>query len=876
MMRPWPLLIVVALLLLQLRVGAARAEPMLANGGFEEPFEGVSIRPAPETDITGRLAHGWQDNSGWAMVHVQYAPAEGEPHSGRAAQRIAVRRIASGAVQLIQGPVELQEGELYRAAVFARSEDAVPLRVQLRQPGPPYDTYAGKTFRPGPEWARCEFTFASPVTGPALFMLMPEDVGGVDVDDGALEPAELDTDAPPKEGNLLVTGRMVGAVANGWAPADVELDELLYVPPEPGPPMPRYAHEGEPYVIIRGREDAQVSLYSPPVVVNCGRRHTLSLDLRSDPPGGEVWLTVHDCRHDRSGIHDAVNVTGQWQRYVVSGTLPMVEGQAFAVRICPLFAGELHARNVQLVEGEAPVRFEPAVAVEVAVMPRAPNGLCFDGEATELEVLGAGALPEGALLELSVHDLYGGVRPLPAVELPAGRQFRVPMQLPPPADRPRGMFRIEARVLAAGGTVLSNTGQGLVARVPAPRHPDLLMPDSPFGTHIPLNESYTRLAQALGFKWCRIHDASTITKWPSAEPEPGGFRFFDERARLARSRGLLVLGMLDGAAPWASDVPDEVRGYFRRYYAPTDREAWQRYCRTVAGHYRGLIDHWEVWNEPWVAGFFRKVEDGETVHATPEDYVGLLRLAYRAAKEASPGCTVLGMDTHPVPWTRDCLEAGAAGSFDVFSFHQYTRRMPGMAEGPLASLVGQHRAVLREHDLGDVPVWHTEGGPDEAQGTFYRGLNPLATSDGTFEAAWLARYYLTTISLGVEKFFLYTLHGSPRLGHRTWSRLEPGRYLKPWAVAQANLAHLIQGTRLVRRVRTEDGLVGLLFEGKGRQVAALFAAVSTVAAGELAGMEALDLWGNPTRLEEIGREPVYVTGPDATLAMEALAGEERG
>ncbi|KPK65171.1 MAG: hypothetical protein AMK73_03700, partial [Planctomycetes bacterium SM23_32] len=818
-------------------------------------------------------ARAWQDNSGWARVIVEYRQVQEEPHGGQSAQRIVVERISDGAVQLIQGPVELQEGGPYRACVFARTPHAVPLRIQVRRPGAPYTTYAGRTFRPGPEWTACQFAFSSPVSGPALFMIMPEDHGMVDVDDASLEPAPPDSDVPPKEGNLLVTGRMVGAVANGWAPGRDEPDEHLDSPPPWDMQaayryVPPSAEEPDPHVVIRGEDAAQVSLYSPPVVVNAGRTHTLSLDMRAEPGGIEVWLTVEDSER-RSGIRRAVTVTDRWTRYTASGQLPLAEGSAFAVRICPLAEGDLHVRNVQLVEGEGPVEFEPAVRVEVAVIPEAPNGLVFDGEPAALSLIGAGDVPEGARVELAVHDLYGNVRRLPNLALAAGNRFEERVSLEAAPEGARGLFRVEARVLDAAGHAISNVGQGLVARVPRPRYPDRLLPDSAFGAHIPLDAPSARLARNLGIKWCRIHDASFITTWAAAEPEPGQWRFFDDRVELVRSHGIMVLGMLDCAPAWASDAPDDVRGYFRRYYVPNDVDAWADYCRAVVAHYAGLVDHWEVWNEPWVGSFFRKVVDGEQVGGTPEDYVPLLRAAYTAAREANPDAVVVGVDTYFTEWTKGCLEAGAGGWFDVFSFHQYTERMPGTPHGPVASMVGGHRALLAEHGLGDVEVWHTEGG-NAAPATFYRGLDPLVTSDGTREAVWYARYLLTALSLDVRKFFLYTLHAYPRLGAHGFTPLEPGGYLQPWAIAQANLAHLIEGTRFRRRIRTDDGVVCLTFEGDGRQVAALFAERDAVPAGELTGTAAVDLWGNATTLQEIARAPVYLTGTAAATVMRAL------
>lgn len=858
-MSPHSVLAIALLFAIFAPAAAAQPASMIANGGFEGPYQQVNIGDGVTTRITGKVADGWQDNSGWAQVVIDYDEVTLDPHGGASAQRITVGRIAAGAVQMMQPGIDLVEGKAYRATVFARTRDAVPLRVLIRQPGPPYSTYAEKVFQPGPEWAECRFDFPSPVTGAVLFMLLPGEVGTIDVDDASLGPVDLEA-GPPKEGNLVVTGRMIGAYANGWAPSNAPLPAFENVGPSPGEPA---------HVVIDGTAGGQVGLYSPPVIVNGNRVHTLSVDLRSDPPGAKLWVTMKDVRHDQSGPGTVMQAGADWARRSFTEVIPHVDASAIAVRIAVLDPARVSVRNVQLVEGEGPVEFEPAVPVEVAVVPVAPNGLSFAGDVAELTLLAVGEIPDGAQFDMSVHDVLGNAEKLPPLPVPAGAHHEEKVGLP--WDRKNGLFRFEARVVDAAGNAVSNTGQGLFAWVTPPRYPDRLMPDSPFGVHIPLDDSYTRLAQNLGFKWCRIHDASIITKWHGAEPERGRFTFYDDRVRLARERGLMVLGMLDAAPAWASDAPPDLNNsYFRVYFRPRSLADWRNYVRTVVGHYRGSIDHWEVWNEPWVDSFFRKYEGGQMLHGTPADYVPLLEAAYEEAKAANPGAVVLGIDSNPPDWTRGCLDEGAAAAMDVFSFHQYTARLAGRAGGTLEALVGSHRAVLAEHGLAGIEVWNTEGGPDNKEDCLYRDLDPFATSSGHYEAIWHARYYMANMALGIRKFFFYTLHAHPRLGQYTWVRLEPGGYLKAWAVAQANMANLLEGTQFRRAFRTDDGLVCYLFEGDGRTVAALFAELRPATPRALQGLEALDLYGNPTKVGEVGQAPIYLTGEAAEKAVASL------
>jgi hypothetical protein len=192
----------------------------------------------------------------------------------------------------------------------------------------------------------------------------------------------------------------------------------------------------------------------------------------------------------------------------------------------------------------------------------------------------------------------------------------------------RGMWKMQAQVVDAQSKALSAPAQLIWARLPRPREIDAK--NSFFGTHIQLSPYYIQMARAIGTRRVRLHDTSMLGKWPVAEVEPGQFRFYDEGVTAAHNGGLRILGMLDGAPAWTSTKPRE-GGYWGIWNIPDKPDAlpqWERYVRTVAGHYKGRIDDWEIWNEPWGNWF-------QGAGGSAELFGQLTKIAYAAAKQGT-------------------------------------------------------------------------------------------------------------------------------------------------------------------------------------------------------------------------------------------------
>lgn len=158
-----------------------------------------------------------------------------------------------------------------------------------------------------------------------------------------------------------------------------------------------------------------------------------------------------------------------------------------------------------------------------------------------------------------------------------------------------------------------------------------------------------------------------------------------------------------------------------------DATAYARFAAAAVRRYapRGVL-HYELWNEPNIAGFWRNGPRPD-----PANYTRLVRAAYPAMKAEEPDAVVLAgalapggsarsacssgaLKIAPVRFLEAMYEEGAAGSFDAVSFHPYTPE-PASAHpcNPWFQIAGGDsslRSVMEANGDGEKAIWLTEFG----------------------------------------------------------------------------------------------------------------------------------------------------------------------
>jgi hypothetical protein len=361
--------------------------------------------------------------------------------------------------------------------------------------------------------------------------------------------------------------------------------------------------------------------------------------------------------------------------------------------------------------------------------------------------------------------------------------------------------------------------------------------------------------QRLGIKWGRVMSPSAFFRWNEVEPQEGTFVWHDRELRLGAEHGLTPLGTIGTNDYWprwadAGGLPD--------------LDKWQAFVGRLVAHYKPLVQHWEIWNEPGFA---------------PDFYAQMLKRAVDAIKREDPAAKVVGIGGLNLPSTQAILRAVEARypawdwrrQLDVLSTHAYPG---GTRPEDFTS------AVI---DRYGIPVWNTESGAWD-QG-FYQGptsnfvswgknLWPYADAkryyDGTIGApTQLVANFLRTIASGQTKYFYYdSRFGASPAYHRSHPTLiESDGTVRPKGIAYAIAGSMIDHARGLGNVSTDPHCYVLLFDRPGSPVAALFSADHRPRqiALDPSRVRVLDLMGNPVppvgSAIPFGRLPLYVQAP---------------
>jgi len=265
--------------------------------------------------------------------------------------------------------------------------------------------------------------------------------------------------------------------------------------------------------------------------------------------------------------------------------------------------------------------------------------------------------------------------------------------------------------------------------------------DSPYGVHSMVyanapssfKDAMFREAAALGASSVRV-DVSVGAIAPSGTERRWGS--LDEYLALARRYRIQVVGVLLGTPWWLAKCPPGTLEYYKCPVA--DSRAYARLLGEIAARSRGVIDDWEIRNEP----------DGDWAYlGTAKDYARELRDAAAAIHEANPRARVLMggvMTLDSRLWLGAVFKAGGAASIDVANVH---------VRGPVASLgriMRRWRAFFDRHGV-DGPIWVTEHGYPS---------DPLYQSDRGFrggeraQAAYLARSIPALLRGGAARVFV--------------------------------------------------------------------------------------------------------------------------
>jgi hypothetical protein len=298
------------------------------------------------------------------------------------------------------------------------------------------------------------------------------------------------------------------------------------------------------------------------------------------------------------------------------------------------------------------------------------------------------------------------------------------------------MMTLALALALAGATLVATPAVASPRPVPSPigAH-SMLYLNTPFSA----KRVMFRAAAALGVSRIRVDIAlSGVFPTSSGPPDYSGV---NQYMTLARRYRLHVLADLLATPYYLADCVTATQAAVSYRCPPANPALWGRDAGLIAAHTRGVIDDFEIINEP---------DNGQFFYGTAQQYAHILSASYRAIHATDRSARVaLGglMAVWNHAWVREMLAtpgADAIHSFDIANIH-----VRGSATQAAPVVAGWRRYFADKGFAG--PLWVTETGypadPEWQTEPGYRD-GPAA------QARWMTRVLPAMLGAGAAMVFV--------------------------------------------------------------------------------------------------------------------------
>jgi len=546
-------------------------------------------------------------------------------------------------------------------------------------------------------------------------------------------------------------------------------------------------------------------------------------------------------------------------------------------------AGTLNIDSLMAYAGSDPKPYSSAGLCEIALAPAdsdlAGSRIQFSDEPASVKYSASGTC-SGATLKGKVTNVYGVERPLKDVTLEGRTLGTLDLGVFPEA--PLGAFRLEVWG-ERDGKPISPINELVITRIEKPLYWGKDAPNSPFGGHFLSNARTVKAMKAAGVNWVRLLDTGMeCTGWAWLEKKKGNWTFQDDKINNYRAAKIKVLGFLGSTPDWASCSTGlaSSQAYLDKMYEPKDLVAFSNYVKVVVTHFKGSIDAYNIWNEPWLEGFWHKSYDPVSRkfdNGTPEEYAALSRAAAASAKACDPSVKLIGINSAPYGsyrmWGQQVFDADGYNCCDEVDYHFYSPTLCGYPDDPAAKAYQHSLEYMKKAPPPFKPVVMSEGNPtrggnvppnwigkDDYTG-LYKNTITWESKDDMFDLVdTTCRYVVSHLALNVKRVFLYSDHTyNNLLSAPTFPVLLGGDgYPHPALAAFSHMALLLEDRPFVKVVPLGKDVSAFLFEGRSGSVAVISGRKSgSCALKPVSGVVFTDLFGNPITGEAVYRGFVF-------------------
>ncbi len=242
-----------------------------------------------------------------------------------------------------------------------------------------------------------------------------------------------------------------------------------------------------------------------------------------------------------------------------------------------------------------------------------------------------------------------------------------------------------------------------------------------------------------------IKHARCQTGWCKCEKEKGiyDFGWLDDVVDNLICRGIqpwFCVGY--GNTLYMDDVTNEwAVGCVPLLYGYDVMEAWKRYVKALAEHFKGRVTHFEIWNEP----------DGENFwypgKSDAKQYATFVSITGNVIKEVIPDCKIGAcVSGFYFEYIERFAQNISSSSLDFYCYHAYAKS----PENCYVENVNYIKKIFAKYGLGSIELWQGESGyptwfPDN------HWLKPKSQSCERRQAIWQLRRYFLEASLGIKR-----------------------------------------------------------------------------------------------------------------------------
>lgn len=451
------------------------------------------------------------------------------------------------------------------------------------------------------------------------------------------------------------------------------------------------------------------------IAVNRGQPYTLSAFMKADKPNVVGILFV--CQSDGRNLSRNFSLTTDWQRYSFTFT-PQADfiwvGAGLDLNASKMSTATVWLDALQLERGSQASEYRPRLLVEVMASTDATGNIFIVERErptlpVKLHTFADGTRDTGqgtreVTATISVWDFFDDevLRQTVRLTVPVGKGIVRTVNLPVGKF---GFYRVQVTTSEKANFCL-------------PLRCAIIKPYRAKDSRWGMNHAYPwqfllRLAHHAGILWWR----DWSVQWRTVQPKPDADFNFSETdfqiERVVKEGGKVLVLFPFPSADWSSSGDpaqiEKVQPFaYRRQVMllackPKDEEAFVRYIAESVHHYRNRVTAYHIFNEPLYTFYSLPASLGHNL----DDYLRLLRIAYKAIKSEQSNAIVVGgigiwADNR---WTREFIEAGGLQFVDALDLHLYSGGSPeGLCE-PLRKLWER----MKERKEAK-PIWLTELG----------------------------------------------------------------------------------------------------------------------------------------------------------------------